>query len=84
MKTAAMWGIAGLLLGGLVGFLGWGLPLQDLQQEVQALKSQQVAADVVGEKLKGLESRLRRTEEELRMEKDRRSRLEVILSQGRK
>ena len=62
----------------------WGLPLQRVQQEVQALKREQVAADVVGEKLKGVESRLRRTEEELRMEKDRRSQLEVILSQGRK
>jgi hypothetical protein len=84
MKTVALWGITGLLLGGLVGFLWWGLPLQRVQQEVQALKREQVAADVVGEKLKGVESRLRRTEEELRMEKDRRSQLEVILSQGRK
>jgi hypothetical protein len=84
MKTVAMGAIAGLLLGGLVGFLWWGLPLQDMREEVQALKSQQIAADVVGEKLKAMESRLKRTEEELRMEKDRRSKLEVILSRGRK
>ena len=84
MKTAAMGTIAGLLLGGLVGFLWWGLPLQHMQQEMQALKSQQIAADVVGEKLKAMESRLKRTEEELWMEKDRRSQLEVILSRGRK
>jgi hypothetical protein len=84
MKTVAMGAIAGLLLGGLVGFLWWGLPLQDMREEVQALKSQQIAADVVGEKLKAMESRLKRTEEELRMEKDRRSKLEVILSRGQK
>jgi hypothetical protein len=57
MKTVTMGAIAGLLLGGLGGFLWWGLPLQDMREEVQALKSQR---------------------------KDRRSKLEVILSRGQK
>jgi hypothetical protein len=84
MKMATLGAIVGLLLGALVGFLWWGVPLRDMREEVQALKSQQVAAEVAGEKLKAMESRLERTEEELRLEKDRRSKLEVILSHGRK
>jgi hypothetical protein len=84
MKMATLGAIVGLLLGGLVGFLWWGVPLQHMREEVQALKSQQVGAEVAGEKLKAMESKLERTEEELRLEKDRRSKLEVILSHGRK
>jgi hypothetical protein len=53
-------------------------------EEVQALKGQQVAAEVAREERKAVESRLKRTEEELRSEKDRRSKLEDILSRGRK
>jgi uncharacterized protein HemX len=84
MKTATMGVIAGLLLGGLVGFLWWGVPLREMREEVQALKGQQVAAEVAREERKAVESRLKRTEEELRSEKDRRSKLEDILSRGRK
>jgi uncharacterized protein HemX len=84
MKTATMGVIVGLLLGGLVGFLWWGVPLQRMREEVQALKGQQVAAEVAREERKAVESRLKRTEEELRLEKDRRSKLEDILSRGRK
>jgi uncharacterized protein HemX len=84
MKTATMGVIAGLLLGGLVGFLWWGVPLRQMREEVQALKGQQVAAEVAREERKAVESRLKRTEEELRSEKDRRSKLEDILSHGRK
>ncbi|HEV8643018.1 MAG TPA: hypothetical protein VGV13_18170 [Methylomirabilota bacterium] len=84
MKTATMGVIAGLLLGGLVGFLWWGVPLRQMREEVQALKGQQVAAEVAREERKAVESRLKRTEEELRSEKDRRSKLEDILSRGRK
>lgn len=84
MTKASIGAIVGLLLGGLVGFLWWGVPLQRTREEMQALKGQQVSAEVAREELKAMESRLKTTEEELRLEKDRRSRLEVILSRGRK
>ena len=70
-------GVAGLLVGVLVGFLWWGMPAQRMQEDLRALQGQQAAADVAREKLK-------QTEDELRSERERRSRLEVIVSEGQK
>jgi len=70
-------GVAGLLVGALVGFLWWGMPAQRMQEDLRALQGEQAAADVAREKLK-------QTEDELRNERDRRSRLEVIVSEGQK
>jgi hypothetical protein len=68
---------AGLLVGVLVGFLWWGMPAQRMQEDLRALQGQEAAADVAREKLK-------QTEDELRSERERRSRLEVIISEGQK
>jgi hypothetical protein len=70
-------GVAGLLVGVLVGFLWWGIPAQRMQEDLRALQGQDAAADIAREKLK-------RTEDELRSERERRSRLEVIISEGQK
>jgi beta-lactam-binding protein with PASTA domain len=70
-------GVAGLLVGVLVGFLWWGMPDQRMQDDLRALQGQQAAAEVAREELK-------RTEDELRRERERRSRLEVIVSEGQK
>jgi beta-lactam-binding protein with PASTA domain len=69
--------VAGLLVGVLVGFLWWGMPARRMQEDLRALQGQEAAADVAREKLK-------RTEDELRSERERRSRLEVIISEGQK
>jgi beta-lactam-binding protein with PASTA domain len=69
--------VAGLLVGVLVGFLWWGKPAQRMQEDLRALQGQEAAADVAREKLK-------QTEDELRSERERRSRLEVIISEGQK
>jgi hypothetical protein len=68
---------AGLLVGVLVGFLWWGMPARQMQEDLRALQGQEAAADVAREKLK-------QTEDELRSERERRSRLEVIISEGQK
>jgi len=70
-------GVAGLLVGVLVDFLWWGIPSRRIQDDLRALQGQQVAAEVAREQLK-------RTEDELRNERERRSRLEVIVSEGQK
>jgi nitrogen fixation-related uncharacterized protein len=70
-------GVAGLLVGVLVGFLWWGMPAQRMHEDLRALQGQEAAADVAREKLK-------QTEDELRSERERRSRLEVIVSEGQK
>ena len=70
--------IAGLLIGVLAGFLWWGMGAQRRLDDVQA---QTLAAQA---ELKGVQARLKATEEELRMERDRRQKLEMIVSQGRK
>lgn len=77
-------GVAGLLVGVLVGFLWWGTAARRMREDLQALKGQQAAAEVAREELKGVQAQLKRTEDELRSEQERRSRLEVILSQGQK
>lgn len=77
-------GIAGLLVGVLVGFLWWGTAGRRLQAELQSLKGQQVAAEVAHEQLKSVQAQLKRTQDELASERERRARLEVIVSEGRK
>jgi hypothetical protein len=70
-------GGAGLLVGLLAGFLWWGMPARQMHEDLRALQGQQAAAEVAREKLK-------RTEDELRREREHRSQLEMIVSEGRK
>lgn len=77
-------GVAGLLLGVLVGFLWWGNAARRMQDDLRALQGQQAAAEVAREQLKGVQTQLELAQDELRSERERRSRLELIVSQGRK
>lgn len=72
--------VAGLI-GLLVGFLWWGTAARRMQEDLRALQSQQADAQLAREELK---TKLKKTEDELQSERERRSRLEVIVSQGRK
>lgn len=75
--------VAGLI-GLLVGFLWWGTAARRMQEDLRALQGQQADAQLAREELKSLQTKLKKTEDELQSERERRSRLEVIVSQGRK
>jgi hypothetical protein len=77
MTRGIIVGVAGLLVGVLVGFLWWGVPAQRMREDLRALQEQQVAAENAREKLK-------RTEQELSHEREHRSRLEAIVGERRK
>ena len=74
-------GVGAAIVGVLAGFLWWGTAANRLRDEVRALQNQQTDADAA---LKGVQSKLKKTEEELQSERERRARLELVLSQGRK
>ncbi|PYN79309.1 MAG: hypothetical protein DMD96_17470 [Candidatus Rokuibacteriota bacterium] len=75
--------VAGLV-GVLVGFLWWGTAARRMQEDLRALQSERAAAEAAREELKGVQTKLKKTEEELQSERERRSRLEAIVSEGRK
>ncbi len=83
-RFAVIAAIVGLLVGGLVGYLWWGVALHRSRDEVRALEGQRATAEVAREQLKAAQSKLKITEDELRAEKERRARLELTVSQGRK
>jgi type VI protein secretion system component VasK len=70
-----------LLVGVLAGFLWWGTAANRLRDEMQTLRNQQADTDAA---LKGLQAKLKKTEEELQSERERRARLELVISEGRK
>jgi len=74
-------GVGALVVGVLAGFLWWGTSANRLRDEVRALQNQQADADAA---LKGLQTKLKKTEEELQGERERRARLELVISEGRK
>lgn len=76
--------VAGLLVGVLFGYLWWGKVAQRMEENLRALQGQQAAAEAAREELKELQAKLKRIEDELRSEREIRSRLEVTISQGRK
>jgi hypothetical protein len=76
--------IAGLIVGALAGFFWWGANAHRVRADLQELQGQRAAAEVAREQLKGAETRLQKAQEELRSERERRSQLEVIVSEGRK
>ncbi len=94
-RTIAIAVIIGLLVGLLAGFLWWGMPaqrlqsdLRDAQRRVGELEGQSAESQAQTRRaeagLKALETRLKSMKEDLRVERDRRSKLEMILSKGRK
>jgi len=72
------------LVGVLVGFLWWGTAARRTQEDLRALQGERAAAEAAREELKGVQTKLKKTEEELQSERERRSRLEAIVSEGRK
>ena len=74
-------GVGAAVVGVLAGFLWWGTAANRLRDEVRALQNQQADADAA---VKGMQSKLKKTEEELQSERERRARLELVISQGRK
>ena len=73
--------VGALLVGVLGGFLWWGTMANRLRDEVRALQNQRADADA---ELKGVQAKLKKPEEELQAERERRSRLEQVISEGRK
>jgi len=77
-RSIAIATIVGLLVGVLAGFLWWGIGAQRRLNDAQG---QILAAQA---ELKGVQDQLKAKEEEFRTERDRRQKLEAVLSQGRK
>ena len=77
-KLLAIGVIAGLLVGVLAAFLWWGI---GAQRQLNDAQGQTLAAQA---ELKAAQAQLKAMEEELRLERDRRTKLEEIVSQGRK
>ena len=73
--------VGALAVGVLAGFLWWGTAANRLRDEVRALQNQQADADA---SFKGLQAKIKKMEEELQSERDRRVRLEQVLSEGKK
>lgn len=69
------------LIGVLAAFLWWGTAANRMRDEVRALQNQLADADAL---FKGLQAKLKKTEEELQSERERRARLELVISEGRK
>ena len=73
--------VGAALVGVLAGFLWWGAAANRLRDDVRALQNRQADADAT---LKDVQGKLKKTEDELQVERERRARLELVLSQGRK
>ena len=70
--------VVALLVGIMTGYLWWGVRGQ------QQLNDAQAQALVVQAELKASQERLKALEQELRLERDRRAKLEEIVTKGRK
>ena len=70
--------VGAAVVGVLAGFLWWGTAANRLRDEIRTLQNQQ------GDEIKALQGKLKKTEDELESERERRARLEQALSQGKK
>ncbi len=70
--------VGAAVIGVLAGFLWWGTATNRLRDEVRTLQNRH------GDEVKALDAKLKKTEEELQSERERRLRLEQALSQGKK
>ena len=70
--------VGAAVVGVLAGFLWWGTAANRLRDELRTIQNQQ------GDEIKTLQAKLKKTEEELQSERERRARLEQALSQGKK
>lgn len=80
--------LVGVLVGVLAGYLWWGMPAGrmhgQLGQARERAATLQKDADDAQARARQAEEALRRTEQELTMEREQRARLETHLSRGRK
>jgi predicted nucleic acid-binding Zn-ribbon protein len=94
-RTIALIAVAGVLVGLAAGYLWWGAPTRRLQtdlgearQRAEAIERQldeaRNRAGGLEAELKRLQGRLSEAEDDLRLERQRRSTLEGIVSKGRK
>jgi CHASE1-domain containing sensor protein len=87
-RMAVIVGIAALVVGLLAGFLWWGMPTERLQGQLTDARRQAQAlerrADEAEAKLRAAQDDTKAVEGDLARERERRSRLEVIISEGRK
>ena len=92
LKTVVAVGIACVLVGLLIGYVFWGLGSDKLTRELAEMKAQLTAEPQRAEErqrrveaqLKQAESRLEKVAEDLEFERQRRVKLELLLSEGRK
>ena len=77
-RLVAIVAVVALLVGLLAGYLWWGVRTQRQLNEVQG---QMFAAQ---SDLKAAQDKIKTLEAELRLERDRRQRLEEIVTKGRK
>ncbi len=87
-RIAAIIGIAGLLVGLLVGYLSWGQANRKLTADVsrleqQAAESKQQADDLRG-RLTSAEGQLKTLTEEMKTERELRQRYEGLVTRGKK
>lgn len=77
-RLVAIAAIVGLLVGVLAGYLWWGIRGQ---RQLDNIHAQTL---VVQSDLKATQEKVKALEEELRLERERRAKLEEVLSRGRK
>ena len=80
--------LVGALVGVLGGFLWWGMPTGRMHTELGQARERAATlerdADEAQARARQAEEALRRAEQELTMEREQRTRLEMHLSRGRK
>jgi hypothetical protein len=91
-RIATIVALIGALIGLGAGYLWWGLSQQRLRSELgdtrarlETLEKQQQAGPTARpDEVKGQEERIKALEAELERERQMRSRLETVISEGRK
>lgn len=87
--------VVAVLVGALAGYLWWGLPTTNLQNELRDVRTKadrldQQLAELRADhqrlegQLKATQSRLETSEQELRGEKEMNARLQTLVSRGKK
>ncbi len=77
-RLSAIVAVVGLLVGVLAGYLWWGVRAQS---QLNAAQGQIL---LVQSELKATQEKIKAMEAELRLERDRRAKLEEIVTRGRK
>jgi hypothetical protein len=76
--------LVALLVGVLVGFLWWGMPVRWLQSELGEARTRAERVDELQAEAQQLEAQLKAAEADLGREREMNARLQAIVSQGKK